>query len=261
MCWQSLSGMWALCSIPTVRSQGALGPACTSSTVPWQFLLPLEQIGASGFVGTPPCLAAASKQPPPFPLGSPAPAGRGAVYFTHGHPTPAHRYPAHTAAHPGLRHTVHSQDSAPFTHACPPASSPGLEGNFMLMECCFLSYARMQAPMQLPSDARNSNGSAHRYQQHYRHTANCSPLPLSAPNLPHPLAAAAWPFAPAPTDTVQRCHKFPPRIANSPAGFQHLSALTDSTPHRALGDVGANLRACYRQFLSFSLCLCFISRW
>lgn len=181
MCWQSLSGTWALRSIPTIRSQGALGPACTSSTVPWQFLLPLEQIGASGFVGTPPCLAAASKQPPPVPLGSPASAGRGAAYFTHGHPASAHRYPAHTAAHPGLRHT-----DALRTLLCshmlalrhPPLAWKAISCSWSAVFCRTHACRR-------PCNYHQTLGTAmawHRdNQQHYRHTANCSPLPLSAP--------------------------------------------------------------------------------
>ena len=139
MCWLSLGGIWPLRFIPTIRSQGALHPACTktypSSTVPWQFLLPLEQTGTSSFVGTPQCPAPATKQLPPVLLllhVSPAPACSVAVYFTHGHPAPAHRYPAHTAAYPGLCHTdARSGLYSIHTHL-PSSIPPGLEGNFML---------------------------------------------------------------------------------------------------------------------------------
>lgn len=47
--------------------------------------------------------------------------------------------------------------------------------------------------------------------------------------------------------------------ANSPARFQHLSALME-TRDQDSGDVGAKLRACNRQFRLFSLCLCFKPR-
>lgn len=111
MCRLSVGGIRPLRFIPTIRSQGALGPACTktypSSTVPRQFLLPPEQTGTFGFVGTPQCLAPASKRLPPVLLllhVSPVPACSVAVYFTHGRPALAHRYPAHTAAYPGFCH-------------------------------------------------------------------------------------------------------------------------------------------------------------
>lgn len=45
---------------------------------------------------------------------------------------------------------------------------------------CRMCACILQAPMQLPSDARSGNGLAHKYHQRYLHAANCSPLPLTA---------------------------------------------------------------------------------
>lgn len=69
------------------------------------------------------------------------------------------------------------------------------------------------------------------------------------------LLAPAWPLAPASVllQGFAAC-------CSQPGGFQHLSVLKDGVPAGELGVAGVNLRACYRRFLSFSLCLCFISR-
>lgn len=108
MCWLSLGGIRPLHFISTIISQGVLGPAHTetysSSIVPWQFLLPLEQTGASGFLGTPQCLAPVSKQLMPvllLPQVSCACLLRCSLFHTWT-PSTAQRYPAHMAAYPGL---------------------------------------------------------------------------------------------------------------------------------------------------------------
>lgn len=48
-------------------------------------------------------------------------------------------------------------------------------------------------------------------------------------------------------------------LLTAQADFHTSQALMDTAPGWGWGDRGANLRACYRQFLSFSLCLCLIS--
>lgn len=97
--------------------------------------------------------------------------------------------------------------------------------------------------------------------QVYIHSAPTEPGGESKLNFPAP-RCCSQPFPTAdPAGSALCCHNFPLFVANSPGRFPHFPALMDTAPGWGLGDRGANLRACYRQFLPFSLCLCLISGW
>lgn len=168
-----------------------------------------------------------------------------AGHFTHGHPAAAH------AAHPGLC----SQGSTAFTHTCPPASPLAWKAISCLHGAvpCPVCALMLEDPRQLLSDAQS--GSA--LSMNTLCTQQTAPhFHLLPPNPPPPPGICCLAFC----TSIQCCHKLPLPVANSPARFPHLSVVMDSTLDQDLGDVGANLRACYRQFLSFSLCLCSVSR-
>lgn len=148
---------------------------------------------------------------------------------------------------------THAQGSTPFTHTCPPASP-------LAWKAISCSHSAVFCRMWLPCNYHRMLGAA---MAQHTDTINIICTQQAAPSfhLLHPnLPPSPDTCCLALCTCIQCCHKFPLRVANSPAGFPHLSVLMDSTLDRDLGDVGANLRACYRQFLSFSLCLCFISR-